>query len=443
MEHHDSEHEQHVKASLFANLVDTIEVGIFAVDRSMKVALWNRYMAVHSGRREEDVCGRNLFELFPELPRAWLERKIESVFILKNYAFTSWEQRPFLFRFPHNRPVTGGVGEMRQNTAFIPLKNEGGEVDYVYATVFDYTDTAIFQQRLKDTIAELEQKKAEQQQLIHKLEEAHNQLLQSEKLAAIGQLAAGVAHEINNPIGFVHSNFGSLERYVNDLFRLIDGYCGAEGSLPAPLAQQIEAIKQQIDYHFLKDDIPALIAESVEGLSRVRRIVQDLRDFSRIDTTDWQFADLHQCLDSTLNVVNNEIRYKAEVVKQYGQLPQVECRASQLNQVFLNLLVNAAQAIPAKGTITVRTGCDETHAWVEIADDGSGIPAANLKRIFEPFFTTKPVGKGTGLGLSVTYSIIQKHHGRIDVSSEEGRGTTFRIWLPIRQAAEDETAAAA
>ncbi|QDQ24996.1 PAS domain-containing protein [Chitinimonas arctica] len=431
----DIEAEGTVRTKLFASLVDSIPVGIFAVDRDMEIVLWNHYMATHSGCREEDVRGRNLFEVFPELPQTWLKRKIEGVFILKNYAFTAWEQRPFLFRFSHNRPITGGVGEMRQNTAFIPIKNESGDVEYVYATLFDYTDTAIFQQRLKDTIHELEQKKLEQQTLIQKLEETRNQLLQSEKLAAIGQLAAGVAHEINNPIGFVLSNVGSMERYVKDLFLLVDEYDSAQEFIWEKAAvDKIEAAKKKIDYAFLKEDVPALLAESLDGLGRVRRIVQDLRDFSRIEPSDWQRADLHQCLDSTLNVVNNEIRYKAEVIKIYGTLPEVECMASQINQVLLNLLVNAAQAIPEMGTIHLRTGVEGDMVWVEVEDNGGGIRAADLGKIFDPFFTTKPVGKGTGLGLSVTYSIIQKHNGRIDVSSQEGQGTTFRVWLPIKQA---------
>jgi signal transduction histidine kinase len=273
----------------------------------------------------------------------------------------------------------------------------------------------------------------ELQEVNRKLEETRNQLLQSEKLASIGQLAAGVAHEINNPIGFVYSNLGSLEKYLQDLFGVLEAYEQAQGDA-AKLAE-VETLKQKIDLGYLKEDLPALMNESKDGITRVKKIVQDLKDFSHADTSDdWQWADLHKGLDSTLNIAWNEIKYKAEVKKEYGELPEIECYPSQLNQVFMNMLVNAAHAIEGRGTITLRTGKEADQVWVEIADTGKGIPAENLKRIFDPFFTTKPVGTGTGLGLSLSYSIVQKHHGHIDVSSEVGKGTTFRVWLPVRQA---------
>ena len=178
-----------------------------------------------------------------------------------------------------------------------------------------------------------------------------------------------------------------------------------------------------------------LIAESLDGASRVRRIVQDLRDFSRPGETEWQFADLQACLESTLNVVWNEIKYKADVVRDYAELPPVECLPGQLNQVFLNLLVNAAQAIPERGVITLRTRCDGDVVRISVEDDGCGIPPEIRDRIFDPFFTTKPVGKGTGLGLSVTYGIVEKHGGRIELDSAPGRGSRFVVCLPVKRPA--------
>jgi two-component system NtrC family sensor kinase len=191
----------------------------------------------------------------------------------------------------------------------------------------------------------LQQEKEEQRTLIKKLEAAHNQLLQSEKLASIGQLAAGVAHEINNPIGFVNSNLGSLKTYVNELLEVLDAYENCQHLLAADpaLHQKIKEICAKVDLEYLREDVIKLISESIDGAARVRRIVQDLRDFSRIDSVEWQWADLHAGLESTLNVVCNEIKYKADVVREFGTLPLVECMPSQLNQVFLNLLVNAAQ----------------------------------------------------------------------------------------------------
>ncbi|WBS05726.1 PAS domain-containing protein [Pseudoduganella sp. SL102] len=271
----------------------------------------------------------------------------------------------------------------------------------------------------------------EQQQLIGKLREAHEQLLQAEKLASIGQLAAGIAHEINNPIGFVNSNMSSLQGYVGALLRLVDEYHGAIAGYPE-LIGHMAPLRRHADLDFLRDDATALIGESIDGLRRVKEIVQSLREFSHVGETEWQFADLHRGLDSTLNIVANELKFKVTVVKEYGNLPLVECRASQLNQVFMNLLVNAGQAIAERGVIRIRTGVQGDWVWVEIADTGAGIAPEHLTRIFEPFFTTKPVGSGTGLGLSLSYGIVNRHGGRIEVQSQPGQGTAFTVWLPQR-----------
>ena len=272
------------------------------------------------------------------------------------------------------------------------------------------------------------------------LRSAQDQLLQSERLASIGQLAAGVAHEINNPIGNVFSNFGTLEAYLERLFEMLEAYEEAEQALAgSAIAGRLETLRARVELDYLKQDIPMLMSESKEGLSRVRKIVQDLKDFSRVDThQEWVWASLHQGIDSTLNIVANEIKYRADVRREYGALPDIECLPSELNQVFLNLLVNAAQAIgPERGLIILRSGNDGNEVWVEVEDDGSGIAPEHLARVFDPFFTTKPVGRGTGLGLSLAYGIVQKHHGRIDVSSEPGRGSCFRVTLPVRRPATE------
>ncbi|MBS1228104.1 MAG: histidine kinase [Proteobacteria bacterium] len=279
----------------------------------------------------------------------------------------------------------------------------------------------------------LNQEKAEQRVLINRLEEAHNQLLQSEKMASIGQLAAGVAHEINNPISYVNSNLGALQQYVGKLLQLIAGYEQHDAELPGASRDTLDALKREIDLDYLRNDVGDLLAESLGGLQRVKRIVQDLKDFSHVSDSEMQWANLENGLESTLNVVGNELKYKAEVVRDYGHLPEIECIPSQLNQVFMNLLVNASQAIAEHGVITLRTRQEGDQACLEISDTGSGIPPEIINRIFDPFFTTKPVGTGTGLGLSITHGIIRKHGGRIEVSSEIGKGSTFRIVLPIRQ----------
>ena len=273
---------------------------------------------------------------------------------------------------------------------------------------------------------------AELKQLNEKLESAHIQLLQSEKMASIGQLAAGVAHEINNPVGFVNSNLGTLDKYISGMFKVIAAYELEEAKTDAKVFSDVAQTKKIVDYPYLIEDIPSLLKESQDGLARVTRIVQDLKDFSHVDESNWQSANLEDGIDSTLNVVLSEIKYKAEIVKEYSGLPDVECMPSQINQVFMNLLVNAAQAIEKKGTITIRTGASGDGVWVEVEDTGKGISPENINRIFDPFFTTKPVGKGTGLGLSLSYGIVQKHNGSIEVQSEVGKGTTMRVWLPVK-----------
>ncbi|MDP3539584.1 MAG: ATP-binding protein [Azonexus sp.] len=278
---------------------------------------------------------------------------------------------------------------------------------------------------------ELTLKNADLKLLNTKLEQSQVQLLQSEKMAAVGQLAAGVAHEINNPIGYVNSNLGTLKSHVEELLFLIDVYercADANGTATDPALQ---AAREKADIGFLRDDVVALLAESRDGLERVRKIVQDLRDFSRIDSPDWQEADLNAGLESTLNVVWNELKHKAEVVKSYGELPPVRCHLGQVNQVFMNLLANAVQAFEDRGKITLSSGAEGPWAWVSVEDTGKGMTPEVMKRIFEPFFTTKPVGKGTGLGLSLAYDIVKKHGGRIDVSSQPGQGTSFKVWLPV------------
>lgn len=273
--------------------------------------------------------------------------------------------------------------------------------------------------------------------LNEQLSRAQQQLVQSDKLASIGQLAAGVAHEINNPIGYIFSNFTTLQGYLDQLFAMFDAYESAEAQIAAPdVAAALRELRTRIDLDFLRADIPSLMAESREGIVRVRHIVQDLKDFSRVDTNqEWVWANLHQGIDSTLNIVGNEIKYRATVLKEFGTIPDIECLPLQINQVIMNLVVNAAHAVGEQnGRISVRTGCDgEDGVWIEIADNGSGIPADILSRIFDPFFTTKPVGKGTGLGLSLSYGIVQRHGGRIEVNSEPGNGTCFRVHLPVHQ----------
>jgi two-component system, NtrC family, sensor kinase len=292
--------------------------------------------------------------------------------------------------------------------------------------------------RVAARTVELERANARLQAEIAERNALESRLAHSEKLASIGQLAAGVAHEINNPLGFLSSNFGVLEEYLGSLFGMLDSYEAAEhAGFDHALTGRLPARRAALQLDFLRQDIPALMEQSRDGICRVSKIVQSLKDFSRADAgQDWRWADLHQGIDSTLHIIASELRKVADVRKEYGSLPPVECRLPELNQVFLNLLVNASHAIgPERGVITIRTGRHGEQAWVEVADNGCGIAPEALPRIFDPFFTTKPVGKGTGLGLSVSHGIIRSHGGRIEVETAPGGGTVFRIVLPLRQGA--------
>jgi PAS domain S-box-containing protein len=352
------------------------------------------------------------------------------------------------FRDMYRSLAAGNVwhGEFRNRT-------KSGRLYWVKATITPFMDehgkparyvairTEVTTQKMTESI--LQENTRELQLAYQKLSADHRellelkdqsvkiqrQLLQAEKMSSIGQLAAGVAHEINNPIGFVNSNLGTLGNYVGELMRL------AELGAATPAGQALQA---EIDLDYLRTDLPNLLSESRDGLERVRRIVADLKDFSHVGEVEWQYADLLAGLESTLNVVWHELKYKVQIMRELAPLPPVRCVPAQINQVFMNLLVNAAQAIAEQGTITLRSGHDGTQVWIEIADTGCGMDEATRQRLFDPFFTTKQVGVGTGLGMSITWDIVHKHEGTIEVSSEPGSGSCFRLQLPIAGPAPKE-----
>lgn len=394
-----------------ASILDLAPEAIIVLDDSLRIVLFNRGAEQIFGYPAHELLGRTLDPLLPEGSAEAHARHIRD--------------------FAAGQPDRRLMGERGRS---ILGRRRNGEVFPCEAGISKCTHAGkqYFMAILRD-VSEQRRLEARQQELTAKLQAMQDQLFQSEKMAAIGTLAAGVAHEINNPIGFVGSNLGQLEKYHEQLLAVIGAYEAEEPRLPAEARDRIHAVKRQADLEFLRQDLHDLVRESREGVERVRKIVQDLKSFSRVDAPVWEWADLHRCIESTLNIVRNEIKYKAEVIKDYGELPPVECIASQISQVIMNLLVNAAQAIEQHGTITIRTRHEGDSVCLAIADTGCGIPPENLKRIFEPFFTTKPVGKGTGLGLSIAYNIVSQHHGRIEVESEPGRGTTFRVWLPVRQ----------
>jgi signal transduction histidine kinase len=266
----------------------------------------------------------------------------------------------------------------------------------------------------------IEQQKNEEEKI-----NLHAIIYQQEKMATIGQLAAGVAHEINNPIGFITSNLGTLQKYAG---KLLDYTTSIENGLGP---DEIRQLRKKLKIDLITEDINDLISESIEGATRLKEIVQNLKSFSRVDEKEQKEVNLNDCLEQTIKVIWNELKYKVKLLKDYGELPLTRCYPQLLNQVFMNLLINASHAIEEQGEITIRTNQDGEHVFVIVSDTGCGIPQENLNRLFEPFFTTKGVGKGTGLGLSIANEIIKKHNGEISVESEVGIGSTFTIQLPI------------
>ncbi len=422
-----------------AQIVANDPVPTFVINADHVITHWNQACEIISGIPAEEMIGTNK----QWLPFYGTERPLMADLILdaaidaKAEQFYHGKYRrsasiPDAYEaedfFPHMR----NGGRWLYFTA-APLRDLQGKIIGAIETLQDVTDRHLAEQALQQAHKELEKlvdTRTEQ------LSTVQAQLVQSDKLASIGQLAAGVAHEINNPIGYVQSNISTLEKYINDIFSLLQSFETVTRELPKTDPDVSNLLRQIkiLDLDFLREDIPVLVAESKEGISRVRKIIQDLKDFSRVDSTpEWHWSNIHVGIDSTLNIVASELKYKAEIVKEYGNLPDIECLPSELNQVFMNLLVNASHAITKDmGHITIRTAREGNDSVrIEISDDGSGIPPAVLKRIFDPFFTTKAIGKGTGLGLSLSYGIIQKHGGRIEVDSQEGAGSTFRIILPI------------
>jgi signal transduction histidine kinase len=277
---------------------------------------------------------------------------------------------------------------------------------------------------------DLERRNAELHETNARLERLQAQIVQSEKMASLGQLAAGVAHELNNPAGFIYGNMQMLNDCVHSLERLLSFYEGVR--LTPEDAAEARTLKDEIDYQHTLGDLHAMVADCREGAERIHSVVQNLRTFSRLDEAEFKKVDIHEGIESTLRLLS---RYFSSgditLRREYGSLPPVDCYAGQLNQVWMNLLVNAAQAIKGEGSVSVSTQSLGESVIVHIRDTGEGIAPDALPRIFDPFFTTKPVGEGTGLGLSVTYSIIERHGGTIEVESRPGEGTVFTVMIPV------------
>jgi len=402
------------------NSFNSLEDIMIIIDRDYNIEMINDSGLVLLGKSKEEVIGEKCYQIMHG----------------KN---SPEEHCPFRESLKTKKPSSIEIYEDLFGKHFSvkssPIFDENGEIIKFVDLIRDITKN----KRAEDVLTKNKEKL---EQALKELKNTQAQIVQSEKMASIGQLAAGVAHEINNPSGFVSSNLKTLMDYQNDLNQLIKEYRKlvtdlkdtiADNNLSPALSKQIAQIatlETEVDIDFVQEDIQDLIQDCREGTERIKKIVIDLKDFAHPGEDKLQFADINSGMESTLNVVNNELKYKARLIKDFGVLPDVKCYPQQLNQVFMNILVNAVQAIEKQGEINIKTRHVDGHVEIAISDTGSGISEENLNKIFDPFFTTKDVGKGTGLGMNIAYNIINKHNGTIDVESKVGEGTTFMIRIP-------------
>jgi PAS domain S-box-containing protein len=421
--------------SLLQILIDSIPDAIFITDKNGLIEGVNRAFEDAVGRQGNVLTGKALAELNSMSGSdlaSWINTIITGVdgsikIPLDKVAFADGSLRDIVF----NK---------------IPYANAAGENQGFIGIIYDVTQRKQLEdslrmetEGLKAAREELSKKNTELEEAYSELKDTQMQILQQEKMASIGQLAAGVAHEINNPMGFISSNLSSLSKYVDKIIE----YINIQSTLISEHVEKVkcndlEEKKKSLKIDFIKDDIKDLIRESQDGTERVKKIVQDLKSFSRNDQLDYREANINECMESTINIVWNELKYKATVHKELGSIPMVRCFPQQINQVFMNLLINAVHAIETTGDIRIKTWVDDGWVFALVSDNGHGMTPEVREKIFEPFFTTKEAGKGTGLGLSITYDIVKKHGGEISVESEPDKGTTFTVRLPVAGVSLDE-----
>lgn len=415
------------RTEVLKNVIATIPHFVFWKDRDCVYQGCNLHFATGAGLKSpEEIVGKCDYEL------AWTREEAD---FYRECDFKVMENDAPMLHIEETQLQTDGR-QISVVTSKVPLKNKDGEVIGILGLFQDVTERRLLEAALEERTRSLEETNG-------RLSTSQNQLVQSEKMASIGQLAAGVAHEINNPVGFVASNLGTLEEYLEVVGRILKKYgdlaeCRGGDDERQALIEEIARFTENEDLEFILSDSVQLLTESQDGTNRIKEIVRNLRSFARLDEVQAEPADLNEGLESTLSIVKNELKYKCEITTKYGEIPPLVCFAGRLNQVFLNLLVNAGHAIEDHGEITIETWFENDEVHVRISDTGSGIAPENVARLFDPFFTTKPVGKGTGLGLSVSYGIVNQHGGRIHVDSEVGKGTAFTISLPIDGIKETE-----
>lgn len=405
-----------------------------------------RELAVHDAAMESTSCGISISDARkPDMPLIYVNQAFTEMsgyskeeVLGKNCRFLQGDDRDQDARRVIREAIDTGshckvlLKNYQKNGSFFwneliisPIHNEEGELTHFVGVQNDVTDREEARREAADKQLELEKEH-------EKLQETQAMLIHSEKMNAMGQMVAGVAHEINNPVAFISSNMHSLEQMANDLKGAYDQLSAAVNASDNEDLQAIAAkLHKEADIDFIAEDLDDLIHSSTEGLKRVKNIVGSLRNFSRLDEAEEKVASLKECIESTMEIAGPTAKNKLEIICELDDLSPIKCRPSELNQVFLNLIINASQAVKDDGRLEIIGKETEDTVTLEFTDNGEGMDETTLKKIFNPFFTTKPVGEGTGLGLSIAYKIITEgHKGTITVDSEVGKGTSFKISLP-------------
>ena len=422
-------------------LLDKLPVGICLVNEAYEIVYLNAFFLDRMPvELRGDALGKPLADVFPEQIK-FLKRRIKSVFVLKHPSFSYWEQRPHIFPFKSSRPITGEETQMVQNMEIVPHKDTETGQQFACILIQDVTAQASYFKAQAQLAEELKAEHEAQRKLIRKLDRAQSQLIQAEKMASTGQLAAGIAHEINNPMGFVTANLNTLEQYAQNLLET----CQASKKLVASHApEHIEALEDLFDathIELIEEDMGPLIQESKNGLKRVSEIVSTLRSFAEEPQHSWGYLNLHNTANQLVQLISTQFkRPRFKVTCEPAQLKWY-CESSSLKQALTNLMINAAQSIDESGLVMLDIKQTTSGIVVKIVDTGCGISQTNLKRVFEPFYTTRPEGKGQGLGLSVAYSAIEKHQGKLVINSREGKGTVIEVRLPVLKTKEEDKSA--